>query len=75
MGKIIRHPLIILTLRKVYLKKIASMSDKILADLNDKILRDMILPCDDTLSRWKLISYDKCILCNEKETILHLIDE
>ncbi len=35
----------------------------------------MILPCGDTLSRWKLISYDKCILCNEKETILHLIYE
>ena len=35
----------------------------------------MILPCGDTLSRWKLISSDKCILCNEKETILHLIYE
>ncbi len=34
----------------------------------------MSLPCGDT-PRWKLISSDKCILCNKKETILHLTYE
>ncbi len=48
------------------------MPDKKLADLNYKTLH-MILPCGDTLSRWNLISSDKCIQCNKLETILHLI--
>ncbi len=58
----------------INLKKIAGMPDKKLADLNYQILH-MILHCGDTLSRWKVISSDKCILCNEKETILHLLYE
>ncbi len=58
--------------KKVYLKKITSMADKKLTDINYKILH-MILPCGYSLSRWKLISSDKCILCNEKNYVTSCI--
>ncbi|MCP3887247.1 MAG: hypothetical protein GY702_00005 [Desulfobulbaceae bacterium] len=60
--------------RIVYLKKIAMINDKKLAEFNYKILHN-ILPCNDNLYKWKKKNTDKCTLCNTKENIPHVLYE
>ena len=56
----------------VYNNKVTKMSDVKLAETNFKILHN-ILPCGENLVKWKKKNDDKCSLCCEKETIIHML--
>ena len=56
----------------VYKNKIIKIKDKKIAETNFKILHG-ILPCGENLKRWKIKVNSYCYICNENETILHLI--
>ena len=59
---------------KIYYKKIINIKDNKLAETNYKILLG-ILPCGTNLFRWKRKTDAKCDVCNNIETIEHLLFE
>ena len=54
--------------------KIIDIKDNKLAETNYKILYK-ILPCGVNLKKWKKKESDQCHICNESETIQHLLYE
>ena len=52
--------------------KLSKLKTKKIAETNFKILHG-ILPCGENLKRWKIKVNSYCYICNENETILHLI--
>jgi len=59
---------------KVYLKKIQHMKETKLKEFNFKLLHG-ILPCNLNLYRWKIKTSDVCDVCQEVQTLEHLLYE
>ncbi len=57
-----------------YMQRIKLIKDMKLAETNFKILNN-ILPCNRNLYKWRKIDSNVCKLCNEEETISHLLYE
>jgi len=59
-------------LYKSYMSKIKQIQDKKLAETNFKILNN-ILPCNRNLFKWGKRDTNLCYLCEDEETISHLL--
>ena len=59
---------------KCYRNKVQTIPEKKIAEFNFKVLH-YILSCGENLLKWKKQSSDKCINCDECETISHMIFE
>ena len=59
---------------QVYTSKIINIKDNKLAETNYKIIQG-ILPCGVNLVRWKRKNTANCDVCNQNETVEHLLYE
>ena len=62
------------TANEVFLEKLLNEKENKLREFNFKILHN-ILPCNSKLFIWKKINNDKCDVCDEKQTVEHLLYE
>ena len=56
----------------VFIAKLVNIKEIKLKEFNFKVLHN-ILPCNANLAKWGKIDHDTCDICNELQTIKHLL--
>ena len=60
--------------KQIYRRKISNIFEHKIAEFNYKLLHD-IIACKHKLKTWKILNDDKCDICNESETAIHMLYE